>query len=50
MSGALKQVEGAVTDGLSAALDLEMTMRNGQVRQRNFHQYNIVRMCNTPLN
>lgn len=50
MSGALKQVEGAVTDGLSSMLALEISMQNGRVQQQNFHQYGILRMRNAPLN
>jgi isoquinoline 1-oxidoreductase beta subunit len=50
MSGALKQIEGAATDALSSIMDLEITMQNGVVQQENFHQYNIVRMRNAPLN
>ena len=50
MSGALKQVEGGATDGLSSMRDLEITMQNGVVQQENFHQYNILRMRNAPVN
>ena len=50
MSGALKQVEGAVTDGLSAMMDLEITMQDGRVQQTNFHEYKLMRMRNSPLN
>ncbi len=50
MSGALKQVEGGATDGLSSMLDLEISMQGGIVQQENFHQYNILRMRNAPLN
>ncbi len=50
MSGALKQIEGAATDALSSIMDLEITMRNGEIQQENFHQYNIVRMRTAPLN
>jgi len=50
MSGALKQVEGAATDALSSMYDLEITMQNGRIQQQNFHQYNILRMRNAPVN
>lgn len=50
MSGALKQVEGAATDALSSMLELEITMQNGRIQQQNFHQYNILRMRNAPMN
>lgn len=46
MSGALKQIEGGVLDGLSSMRELEITTRNGVVQQNNFHQYNILRMNN----
>lgn len=44
MSGALKQVQGAVLDGISTLSGLEITMRDGVVQQDNFHQYPLVRM------
>ena len=50
MSGALKQVEGAVIDGLSSIMDLEISMQNGRVQQQNFHQYNLLRMRDMPPN
>jgi len=50
LSGALKQVEGGATDGLSSMLDLEISMQGGVVQQENFHQYNILRIRNAPLN
>jgi isoquinoline 1-oxidoreductase beta subunit len=44
LSGAEKQVQGAVLDGISSLAGLEITMRDGVVQQDNFHQYNLLRM------
>lgn len=46
MSGALKQVQGAVLDGISTLAGLEVTLKDGVVQQDNFHQYTILRMKN----
>lgn len=46
MSGALKQVEGGVLDGISTLAGLEVSLKNGVVQQDNFHQYPILRMKN----
>lgn len=46
LSGAEKQVQGAVLDGISTLAGLEITMRDGVVQQDNFHQYNLLRMKN----
>jgi len=48
MSGARNQCEGAVIDGYSTMLGLEVTMENGRIEQSNFHQYPILRMPNHP--
>jgi len=48
MSGAKNQCEGAVVDGYSTMLGLEITMENGRVEQSNFHQYPILRIANHP--
>jgi isoquinoline 1-oxidoreductase beta subunit len=42
------QMEGAVVFGLSAALHGEITFRNGRVKQRNFHDYPLLRMNEMP--
>lgn len=47
--GVRQQVESAVMYGLSAALFGEITIRDGQVIQRNFHDYAMVRMNQSPL-
>jgi isoquinoline 1-oxidoreductase beta subunit len=42
------QMESAVVFGLSAALYGEITFRNGRVKQRNFHDYRMLRMNEMP--
>ncbi len=46
--GALAQVEGAILDGLGAALMGEITVRDGVVQQRNFNNYPLLRMRQSP--
>ena len=48
LSGATAQVQGAITDGLSTTLGLEITMQNGRIQQNNFHQYNMLRIRKAP--
>ena len=48
MSGANNQCEGAVVDGYSTMLGLEITMENGLIEQQNFHQYPLLRIANHP--
>jgi len=48
MSGAMNQSEGAVVDGFSTMLGLEVTMEGGRVEQSNFHQYALLRMPHHP--
>lgn len=48
MSGAMNQCEGAVVDGFSTMLGLEITMENGLIEQSNFHQYPLLRMPQHP--
>ena len=43
------QVEGAVLDGLGAALAGEITVRAGVVQQSNFHDYRLLRMDQAPV-
>jgi len=42
------QMEGAVVFGLTAALYGEITLENGRVKQRNFHDYPLLRMNEVP--
>jgi isoquinoline 1-oxidoreductase beta subunit len=48
MSGAETQCQGAVIDGLSTMLGLELTMENGRPQQTNFDRYPILRMAHAP--
>jgi isoquinoline 1-oxidoreductase subunit beta len=42
------QIEGAVIFGLSAALDQEITLIDGQVQQRNYDTFPLLRMFESP--
>ncbi len=42
------QVQGAIAFGLSAALHGEITLKDGQVQQSNFHDYPVLRMSEMP--
>lgn len=42
------QVEGSIIFGLSAALKGKITIENGQVQQSNFHDYELMRIQETP--
>ncbi len=42
------QMEGGINFGLSAALYGEITIENGRVQQRNFHDYRMLRMHEAP--
>jgi isoquinoline 1-oxidoreductase beta subunit len=48
MSSAEQQVQGAVIDGFSTMLGLEITLAAGRVEQSNFDRYPILRMPNAP--
>jgi len=42
------QLQGATVDGLSAALGQQITIRDGQVEQSNFHDYPMARIASFP--
>ena len=43
------QIESGIIYGLSAALNGEITIENGAVKQSNFHDYSCVRMKDSPV-
>jgi isoquinoline 1-oxidoreductase beta subunit len=45
---ALAQIEGGIIFGLSAALFTEITLRDGRVVQRNFDDYPMPKLADTP--
>lgn len=42
------QLQGGTIDGLSTALGLEITVKNGQVEQSNFHDYPLMKIAAVP--
>jgi isoquinoline 1-oxidoreductase beta subunit len=42
------QLESAVVYGLGSALSEELTIKDGAIRQRNFHEYRVMRMSDIP--
>jgi len=42
------QMEGGIVFGLTAALKDEITLERGRVKQRNFHDYPMLRMNESP--
>jgi isoquinoline 1-oxidoreductase subunit beta len=47
-SGAEAQAQGGVLDGLNAALNGQITVEGGRVRETNFHQYRMLRIDEAP--
>jgi isoquinoline 1-oxidoreductase beta subunit len=46
--GVVAQVEGGIIFGLSAALKSEITLNRGRVEQRNFNDYQVLRIDEAP--
>ena len=42
------QLQGGTIDGLSTALELEITVRDGQVEQKNFNNYPLMKIESVP--
>ncbi len=42
------QLQGGTIDGISTALGQEITVKNGQVQQSNFHDYPLARIAQIP--
>lgn len=42
------QIMGGTIDGISTALNLEVTVRDGQVQQKNFPDYRLLKMADAP--
>jgi isoquinoline 1-oxidoreductase beta subunit len=42
------QMEGGIIFGLTAALKTEITLENGRVQQKNFHDYQMLRLFESP--
>jgi isoquinoline 1-oxidoreductase beta subunit len=47
--GVEAQLQGGTVDGLSTALNLEITVQDGQVTQSNYHDYPILRIAPVPV-
>ncbi len=46
--GVEAQLQGGTVDGLSTALNLQITVRDGQIEQSNFHDYPLLRLAGVP--
>ncbi len=44
------QLQGGTIDGLSTALGLQITFKNGQIQQSNFHDYPLAKIAAIPAN
>jgi len=47
--GVEAQLQGGTIDGLSTALNLEITLKDGQIQQSNFHNYRLLGMKGVPV-
>jgi isoquinoline 1-oxidoreductase beta subunit len=48
LSGAENQCQGAVIDGFSTMLSLELSIENGRVQESNFDQYPLLQLAHAP--
>ena len=46
--GVEAQLQGGTIDGLSTALNLQITVKDGRVQQSNFHDYPVLRLADSP--
>lgn len=46
--GALNQIEGGIIDGIGHAMYSQMTFKDGQPEQQNFHNYRLIRHSEAP--
>lgn len=49
-NGVLAQLQGATIDGLSTALNLEITVKDGEVQQSSFADYPLAKIAQIPAN
>ena len=48
LSGAENQCQGAVLDGLSTTIGLQLSIEKGRIKENNFHQYPLLRINKAP--